>query len=231
MAQNFMGSNVSFADPDADKQLEIQRRLAMSQLLQQQGMEPIQEQKVPGGWAVPIHPLQGAAKLAQTYVGARAGGRAQELAKQLQGDQQARRGADIGMLVQALQGRPAQPGGLSEDAGGNVTPTDPRAAQTPSQGLQQALPMLQDPAMQQAGLQAFMAQQPKPPEPFTLAKDTIRFDEQNRPVAYGQQTPERIEVERVDLGDRIGLMKDGVIVGYLPKGITPDASLRERGAE
>ena len=183
MPANFMGQNVGFATPDADRQLEIQRRLAMAQALQQQGMEPIQEQKVPGGWAVPIHPLQGAAKLAQTYVGTKAGGRAQELAKQLQGDQQARRGADIGMLVQALQGRPAQPAGLAEDAAGNVTPTDPLAAQTPSEGLQQALPRMQDPAMQQAALQAFMAQQPKRPEPFTLAPGAVRYGPDGKPVA------------------------------------------------
>jgi len=204
MPINFMGRNVGFEAPDADRQLEIQRRLAMSQMLQQQGMEPIQEQKVPGGWAVPIHPLQGAAKLAQAYVGAKAGGRAQELAKQLQGDQQARRGADIGMLVQALQGRPAQPAGLAEDAAGNVTPTDQRAAQTPSQGLQQALPMMQDPAIQQAALQAFMAQQQR----------------ENAPP------------QRVDLGDKIGLInQQGQIVGYLPKGATPDAALRETGTQ
>ena len=36
--------------------------------------------------------------------------------------------------------------------------------------------------------------------------------------------------ERVDLGDRIGLVKDGQIVGYLPKGATPDATLKETGA-
>jgi len=35
----------------------------------------------------------------------------------------------------------------------------------------------------------------------------------------------------VDLGDRIGLMKNGQIVGYLPKGATPDAALREKGAD
>ena len=41
---------------------------------------------------------------------------------------------------------------------GNVTQMDPIAAQTPMQGLQQALPMIQDPQMQQMGMQAMMAQ-------------------------------------------------------------------------
>ena len=36
--------------------------------------------------------------------------------------------------------------------------------------------------------------------------------------------------ERVDLGDKIGLVKNGQIVGYLPKGATPDATLREAGS-
>ena len=37
---------------------------------------------------------------------------------------------------------------------------------------------------------------------------------------------------RVDLGDRIGLLdqRTNQIVGYIPKGATPDAALRERGA-
>lgn len=35
---------------------------------------------------------------------------------------------------------------------------------------------------------------------------------------------------RVDLGDRIGLYKNGVLVGEIKKGATPDAQLRETGA-
>ncbi|MDO8596550.1 MAG: hypothetical protein Q7R45_07985, partial [Sulfuricaulis sp.] len=45
-----------------------------------------------------------------------------------------------------------------------------------------------------------------------------------------QMQRENAPPERVDLGDRIGLVKNGQIVGYLPKGATPDATMREGGA-
>lgn len=45
-----------------------------------------------------------------------------------------------------------------------------------------------------------------------------------------QMQRENAPPERVDLGDRIGLVKNGQIVGFLPKGATPDAALREKGA-
>lgn len=201
MPQNFMGSNVGFMGPDADKQMEIQRRQALAQALQQQGAEPLKTEMA-GGWAVPIHPFQGLAKMAQTGAGVLQGNKAQELARALQQTQQQRRGADISLLVDKLRGRQASSGGLTEDVAGNITRADPMAAQTPSQGLQQALPMMQDPQMQQVGLSQLMSQ-----------------------IKREQAPP-----ERVDLGDRIGLVQNGQIVGYLPKGATPDASLRETGA-
>ena len=192
MPTNFMGSNVGFGAPGADQQMEIQRRMKMAEALQAQGMAPIQQ-------SAPIHPFQGLAKLAQTYVGKQQGSKAESLAKALGQQQTDRRGADMSLLVKALQGRQAQPAGLSEDAAGNVTPTDPMSAQTPSQSLQQAIPMMQDQGMQQAALPLLMKQ----------------FDEPTR----------------VDLGDRIGLVRNGALVGFLPKGATPDATLREGGAQ
>jgi hypothetical protein len=39
------------------------------------------------------------------------------------------------------------------------------------------------------------------------------------------------KVERVDVGDRILILEDGRQVGVLPKGATPDAALREEGAD
>jgi hypothetical protein len=36
--------------------------------------------------------------------------------------------------------------------------------------------------------------------------------------------------EKIDLGDRIGFVQDGQIIGSIPKGATPDATLKEQGA-
>lgn len=149
-------SNVSFTNPD---EMELQRRRAMAQALQSESMKPM-EQQTAGGWVIPNSPWQGAAKLAQAYAGNMAQTRAQELAKGMQEKQQATRGADMSLLVNALAGRQASPGGLTEDAAGNVTRSDPMQAMSPVQGLGQALPMMQDPQMQQMGMQAlFGAQQ------------------------------------------------------------------------
>ena len=181
-----MAQKTSFTTYDAES-AEIERRQKMAQLLRDQSMAGIQQQPTPpGGFVVPTSPLQIAGKLAQALAAKRQDTKAEEAGER----QQARRGADLSALVAAMQGRPAQPGGLAEDAAGNITPTDPQAAQTPSQGLQRALPMMQDPQMQQMALQAFMAQQPKKPEPYTLAPGAQRFDEQNRPIATAPHKPE-----------------------------------------
>jgi len=104
-------SNVGFMGPDADRMMEIERRKALAGALQQQSMQPIEQQQA-GGWTIPINPLQGAAKLAQGYVAGMAGNKAQAMAKALGEEQQQRRTADVWMLAGALRGRPASPGGL-----------------------------------------------------------------------------------------------------------------------
>jgi hypothetical protein len=154
---NFMGTQVNFG-PDAEKQLEIQRRMQLAQALQGQGMEPLKSETAPGGWAVPIHPLQGIAKLAQSYVGGMQAKKGQELAGQLQRDTQERSGADTNLLAQALLGRQAQPAGMSEDAAGNVTPTDAVPAMSGPQAISRAIPMM-GPQMQPVALQALMGSQ------------------------------------------------------------------------
>lgn len=176
MANNFMGSNVSF-HPDADKEMEIQRRMKLADALQGQGMQPLPAQRVP------YHPLQGLAKLANAYVGKEQSDKAQELARALGEGQQQRRSADAGLLANALQGRQAQPAGLDEDVAGNVTQNPGLPAQTPVQSLGQAIPMMGDPQMQQIALQTMAAHLPKRPEPFTLAPGAQRYDEGGKLIA------------------------------------------------
>lgn len=190
---NFV-SPVSFQAPEDQAAAQaIERRRALSGALTQQSMEPIQEQKG-GRFAVPINPLQGVSKLAQAYVGQLGQRKADEQQQALASQVQARRGADMSALVNALRGSPAQPAGLSEDASGNVSQQPAIPAQAPGANLGQVLPMIQDPAMQQMGMQ-FLGQQaaasiPKKPEPYTLAPGAQRFDEQNRPVASVPPKPE-----------------------------------------
>ena len=74
----------------APQRSKIARKRALAQALQQQGMAPLETNRMSGGWAVPISPFEGLAKLAQTYVGGMAGKAAEkdqaDLAKTAQGD-------------------------------------------------------------------------------------------------------------------------------------------------
>ena len=147
MPANFMGSPVSFG-PDQDQLMEIQRRNALAQSLQEGAMAPLPRSRGP------VHPFAGVAKLAKAYYGREQANKAQELAKALGQQQTERRGADASLWAQALQGRPAQPGQVDELAG---TTTDPLPAQTPVQSLGQAIPLM-SPEMQPMGLQAMMGE-------------------------------------------------------------------------
>lgn len=90
---NLVGQEGSFDYPGFDyaaPRTKIARKLALAQALQRQGLDPISTDRQVGGWAVPISPFEGAAKLAQVYFGAKVGhsaeGNQAELAKQAQGD-------------------------------------------------------------------------------------------------------------------------------------------------
>lgn len=205
---------VSFQNPEDQAALmEVQRRQALAQALNQQGMAPIQEQRG-GRFAVPINPLQGVAKLAQTYAGMLADKSAQggmvDLAKQ----QQARRAADIQTLLGSIQGSPAQPARMEEDASGNVTPMPAQGAMTPQQGLMRALPLL-SPDMQQSVAPMVMQQMMKQSEPYTLPQGATRFVG-NAPVAQG--TP------KLDVGT--GLSALGKLVRERDA-LPPDSPMRE----
>ena len=63
--------NMSLTNPYSMEAAEIERRRKLYEALQQQSMEPIQQQPTPaGGFAVPIAPTQGLAKIAQALAAA-----------------------------------------------------------------------------------------------------------------------------------------------------------------
>lgn len=173
---------VSFTLPGSEQQVDaerIARQKMMAQALQEQALQPLEMPKTPG---VRISPLAGLAQMLKAHSGKRAFEQAEGEQKALAGQVQERRAADMSALVNALRGRQATPGGLTEDAAGNVTQADPMAAQTASQSLQAALPMIQTPEIQQAGfgamLQAIKDEKPKDPK----WQVTEKFDANGRPV-------------------------------------------------
>lgn len=144
------GPDVSFQS----EQAAIDRRRKLAEALQTQGMQPIQSSRPDA----PISWTQGLAQMLNAYAGKKKMGEVEQQQRDLATKQEDRRNADMGLLVQALRGREAQPAGLSEDASGNVTPSDPIAAQSPVQSLGQAIPMM-GPGMQPVALNAMMGAQ------------------------------------------------------------------------
>ena len=196
---------VSFTAPGGEyaaEQAEIDRRRRMAEMLQQGADEPLQTNRMAGGMVVPISPWEGMARVAKGAMGGIQGARADQMAKALRDRQQGDMQGDIQAYVQALRGRPASPGGLTEDVSGNVTMADPMQAR-PGGVSPELIQQLRTPQMQGMALQQLM----------------------------GQMQQEQAPPERVDLGDRIGLVKNGQLVGYLPKWATPDAQIREQGAQ
>jgi hypothetical protein len=171
-----MPTNTHNFSPYSADQQEIARQQALAQALQQEGSQGAPAGQMAGQVFVPTSPLLHLAKALKGVSGGMHERQAAERAKALQSEQEQRRGADMSLLAQALGGRPASPGGLMEDASGNVTQADPMAGQTPVQSLGQALPMLRDPNMQQAGFSALLGAQTR--------EDTQKFNasqaEENR---------------------------------------------------
>ncbi len=157
-------------DPFQTDRTSIARRRAIADALQGQALSPIQTQMM-GGVAVPNSPLAGITKLAQALVARKGMDAADSEERALSARIQERRGADLSLLTGALSGRQGSAGGLQEDASGNVTQMDPTASMTPAQALTKALPMIQDPTLQQAGLGVLA----KHSEPFTLNAGDVRF--------------------------------------------------------
>ena len=152
-----MPSQVSFTLPGSEYQAEadrIARQRRMAEALQADAVQPLEMPKTPG---VHISPFDGLAKMLKAYTGAvgqrRADAANVDLANQVAGT----RSADLKFFADALRGRQATPGGLVEDASGNVTQADPLPAMKPSESLAQATSMLRTPELQSAALSASQA--------------------------------------------------------------------------
>jgi hypothetical protein len=169
----------------------IARQRALAQALQQEGSQGAPAGQMAGQVFVPTSPLMHLAKALKGVSGSMHDKQAQDRAKALAGEAEQRRGADMSLLAQALQGRQATPGGLMEDASGNVTQADPMAGQTPVQSLGQALPMLRDPSMQQMGMTSLMGAQTRADQQRFLAEQK----EAERAARAGERGDQRAFLE------------------------------------
>jgi len=105
---------------------DIERRRAMAKALQQQAMQPLEAPPTPpGGFAVPISPWQGAAKVAQGAVGAYGQNQATQLQRELAARIRGDTAADYKKFGEIQQGSPAQPGVKSVAYHEGVGPDQP----------------------------------------------------------------------------------------------------------
>jgi len=116
-----MPNQVSFTSPSYDYGVDlaaVERRRRMAEMLQQEGMQQIPEQPVgQGQFATRISPFQMAAKLAQSYVGARGAAQADAKQKEL-----------------ALAAQTERQKALASLLRGDQAPRDPNAPPQPSYG-------------------------------------------------------------------------------------------------
>ena len=74
---------VSFTTPYAADEADIERRRRLAEALQAQSAQPLDVGRSVGGWAIPISPLEGAAKMAQAWSGQYQTKKADEKQKEL----------------------------------------------------------------------------------------------------------------------------------------------------
>lgn len=140
---------VSFTDPYATEQAQIERNRRLAQALQQQANQELPTGNMAGGYFVATNPLQYLAKAVKGYGAMKGIERADESEKALQERATTARNAEMSALVNVLKGTPERPAALdpqeieqSADQGTPLMttmpakPGDPNAAATLALGSQ-----------------------------------------------------------------------------------------------
>ena len=187
---------------------EIDRRQKYAELLRQQSMEPLQSQSA-GGYVIPTSPFQGMAKLLQAYTANKVNDNAINQRNSLIGRMDTERSKTMEEFARQLRGEPARPAVLdpqeSQQANDYGTPssyTVPAVAGDRGAAFN-TLMQSKDPMLRQLGLQ-----------------QTIEMAKPKAPI-------------RQDVGDRILLLdaNTGAEIGSIPKGATPDTTVKEGGLD
>lgn len=204
MANNV--SSVGFAAPP-DYTLEaqrIERQRKLAEALQTQGMQPLGNTEMVGGFAVPKSPMEGVGKLAQSLSGAYQQHTLDARQKELAAQQRAQGNQDAESFMTALNGTPAQPERaptVANDDEGNPMPQIP-AQEAVAGDKKRALAI------------ALQSQ-----NPMVAGAGQSMLSSMLKPGAVKYQ----------DAGDRILVLDEtGKQVGTFSKGTTPDAALKDK---
>lgn len=147
-----MPGPITYSNPYAAEEAEIERSRRLAEALRAQSMQPIGDtQFAPGGLAIRRSPLEGFGKLAQAWSANAQGQAAEDRQKALYERQRQDWMGDMTALANNLRGAPA---GVDEDAAGNVTE---RPAVRAGQLNPAVMGQLRTPQMQQVAMQQMLA--------------------------------------------------------------------------
>jgi hypothetical protein len=191
-------SNIGFGDYSAD-QRDIERRRMMAQKLQEQSMQPLETNQMAGGWAIPISPTQGLAKMLQAYTAGKGLEKAKEDERALAQRMRTEATDWAGGIPQPTT-RDLNP--VSMDDEGNVVPptmqtTRPSRQEMMAQmlkGISSGNPI----TAQLAG--PMLAQYMKQDEPFSLREGEKRFGPGNTLIAENEK---RVPLHFANTGNAI----------------------------
>ncbi len=149
-------NSISLTAP-TDYGVELQsadRRRRLAELLQQQGLQPT-EQQTAGGYVIPTAPTQHLAKLAQVLAGTLGQNRADEKEKEIAQRYQTDRTRDVDEALALGRGTPAQQPAYPNDDEGNPLP-GVDAVPGSQQAMYARLLRSMDPGLQQMGIKGSM---------------------------------------------------------------------------
>jgi hypothetical protein len=211
-------------DPTQVELQAIARRRRMAEMLQQQGAEPLQTNRMAGGYVVPISPTEGLAKIAQAWASGKIDRDADTQTRQI-GEQMAAERADtLRRAMQAGQGTPAVNPMSATDALPGEPMQVPARAGSP-QAMYEVLMGSRDPSLQQAGMAAIM-QSMAPKAPIALGKDQRLVTPTGAEVV--PMAAPQPKMQRVEIPDGRG----GVRVGFVDTNSpNPMATFQEGGAQ
>lgn len=179
---------VSFTDPYAADEMEIARRQKLAEMLQQQSSTPLETNRMAGGWAVPISPFEGAAKLAQGAVGGYQAKQVEDRQRSLQEQMQRDRSSALAAALGKMQGQPAS----YEDAAGNYAP---QPAQQPNpQAAMMDLAQSNDPSLRQAGTAGLISKMM--PKPIAIGKTLVDANNPSNILAVDQTYKDELQANR-----------------------------------
>lgn len=204
------GLEASGIDPEiAAKMLGLKSKRAIAEAMLQQSMGGLQAPPTPaGGYAVPISPLAGVAKVLQAYMADKQLKGLDEEGAKLAGESQRRMGEALKGYEQTRVGTPEAAPMVANDDEGNRMPNVSATPGNPRQAIIEAMSKgLGGNPLVKADMMALE----KSNQPYTLTAGAQRFGPDNKPLAAAGFKPDRPKPPMNDF--QIAQLKEMIIKG------------------